>query len=106
MSTVRTVGGVGLAAAAAVAGYWLYEKRHKTSSHPVRGWMLKMKGDVLEKLEEVRDLNRDTYQHVVDQVAFHYRNAKKAGGEELDALVRDLKDDWDEFSHKLIAGKG
>lgn len=104
MSVNKAVGSAGLTALAAVAAYWMYGKRKKEKTS-ARGWMLKMKGDVVEKLEDIKECNRDAYNQAIDQVAHHYRKVKKVGEEELKGLVRDLRMDWREFSHKVMAGR-
>lgn len=107
MNGVKIQKNVDLAAAAALAAYWLYEERMRRSSTFERGWMQRMKRDVLVKLEDAKGLNRERYRDIVDQAAVPYqRSAGKTGGDELKGLVRGLKGNWDDFSRDLIGGRG
>ncbi|MGQ0645906.1 MAG: hypothetical protein ACT4O3_10520 [Elusimicrobiota bacterium] len=91
------VAGLGLAAAAAALVYGRKAKNRKE----IRSWMLKLKGDVLEKLEDVKEVNEESYKAVVDQAAARYRRLKDVNQEELKGLVGDIKASWKEFKSKL-----
>lgn len=97
----QTVGvGVGLAALAAAATYFLGEDGER-NREKVRGWALKFKGDVLEKMEGLKDLNKDSYHKVVDNVARKYKKVKKASQPEIKKLSKDLKGAWKSISKEL-----
>ena len=61
--------GVGLAALAAAGTYFLYGKKGAKNRKMIEGWTLKMKGEVLEKMETIKELNEDKYYKLVDTVA-------------------------------------
>lgn len=98
-SSVKTAAGVGaglaLAAAAAAGAYFLYgTKEGAKRRKKIKGWALKAKGEVLERMEGLKEVNERTYRQVVDAVAARYGNLKNVDKTELEALVRDLKRHW------------
>lgn len=87
--------GLGVAAVAALGAYFLYGKNGGSNRAKVAGWALRMKGEVLEKVEEFKDINKAEYHKIVDEVSAHYVNLGKVSEEELKRLVRELKDAWE-----------
>jgi len=86
--------GLGAAAVAALGAYLLYGKNGGSNRAKVSGWMLKLKGEVLEKVEEFKDINKAEYNKIVDEVVAHYAKLGKVGVEELKHLSQELKDAW------------
>jgi gas vesicle protein len=83
---------VGAAAAiAAFAGYYLFGPKGKDNRTKVRGWTLKAKGEVLEKLEKLEDISEDKYHSIVDSVMDKYKKVKTTTDDETDALEKELK---------------
>ena len=64
--------------------------------------MLKLKGEVLEKVEEVKALNEREYYSIVDEVAGRYAMLQKVGVEELNRLTMDLKGAWAHLGRELM----
>jgi gamma-glutamylcyclotransferase (GGCT)/AIG2-like uncharacterized protein YtfP len=91
---------LGLAVAAAAGAYFLYGRNAKVRSK-VKGWVLKMKGEILERLEKLEDVNMDTYHDVVDQVGRRYQNLKDVNNQELRGVVTDLKSAWRHFVREV-----
>ncbi len=85
--------GAGLAGLAATA-YFLFGPKGKKHQKQVKAWAIKMKGDVVEKLEKARDISEPAYHEIVDSVAATYEKGKKASQKEIKALARDLKAHW------------
>lgn len=99
----KTVGvGVGIAALAAAATYFLGEDG-EANREKVRGWALKFKGEVLERMEGLKDINKDSYHKVVDNVAKRYKRVKKASQPEIKKLQKDLKGAWKSIAKELKA---
>lgn len=86
--------GVGLAALAAIGAYFLAGKKNAGNRERVCGWMLKMKGEVLEKAEELKKLDKETYHRIVDEAAARYAKLEKVGSEELKKLTAEMKSAW------------
>ncbi len=85
---------VGLVAAAAAVGYFLYGPKGEKNRKKLKGWMLKMKGEVLEKVEALKEVNKETYEKVVDQVSEKYKKLKDISEEEVEAISKRLKGHW------------
>ncbi|MFH1724121.1 MAG: YtxH domain-containing protein [Elusimicrobiota bacterium] len=99
--TKSTIGaGVGLAAIAA-GTYFLYGKHGTENRKRVKGWALRAKGEILEKLEGLKHINKDSYHRVIDQVARRYRSLKKVDRKELNRLVNEVKGFWQGITHQV-----
>lgn len=89
--------GIGLATATvagAAATYFIYEKSSPKTRKKIRGWTLKAKGEVLERLEGLKDVNEKVYNQVIDQVGKQYKAAKKIDAKDVDKLTSELKKHW------------
>lgn len=88
--------GLALAAAAAAGVYFLYGSKDATKNRKtVKGWALKAKGEVLEKMEQVKgEITEENYHKIVDAVAGKYRKLKTEHGDDVDMLVTDMKGHW------------
>lgn len=101
---------VGMVAAAAAVGYFLYGPKGAKNRKKIKGWMLKMKGEVLEKVESLKEVNKEAYEKIVDQVGDKYKKLKDISDEEVEALSKKLKSHWsgiqkDNAPKKKVAGK-
>ena len=94
--------GIGLAALAALGTYFLYGKKGAENRGKISGWMLKLKGEVLEKAEEVKELNEQEYYKIVDEVTARYSKLQKVGAEELKHLTGELKGAWAHLNRELV----
>lgn len=92
--------GIGIAAAAAAAAaaagaYWFYgakdAPRHRRA---VRSWMLRARAEVLEAMEKLGDIDKETYLRIVDEVLKRYANTAGVTSAELAQAARDLKSTW------------
>lgn len=100
--TEKMVGaGIGIAAVAALGTYFLYGKNGAKNREKISGWMLKMKGEVLDKVEEVKEINKETYFKIVDEVALRYNGLEKVGSADLHKMTEDLKTAWEHLSKEL-----
>ena len=93
--------GVGLAALAAAGTYFLYGKQGAKNRKMIAGWSLKMKGEVLEKVEALKAIDREAYNELVDKVAVRYAKLEKVSATELRHLTTELKNAWAHISKKL-----
>ncbi len=98
--------GVGLATLAAAAGaYFLYGTKDGAKKRKqMKGWMLKAKGEVVERMENLKELNEEVYQKVVDEVAEQYKKLPQVDPEELSALADDLRSHWKNIKKDLMGG--
>jgi len=90
--------GVGLllaTAAAAVAGsYFVYGKDAAKNRKKIHGWALKAKGEILEKLQKMKEVDEQAYHRVVDSVSARYSALKNVDRAELAQMVKELKGHW------------
>ncbi len=93
--------GIGLAAVAAAGAYFLYGERGAKNREKISGWTLKMKGEVLEKVEQLKAIDRETYTELVDKVAARYAKLEKVSASELRRLTVELKNAWAHISKNL-----
>lgn len=91
--------GTGVLALAA-ASYFFWGPNGKKNQKKTRAWMIKMKADVVEKLESVQDISKEAYENIVDTVGDTYISVAESK-EEVAKLARELKSHW-----KFISGKG
>ena len=91
------------AVAAAVAGLvFLYgTDAGKKKRKNVRGWMLKAKGEVLEKLEKAKEVNEAIYDETVEKVVAKYAKLKHVADEEIEPLVKEFKTHWKQVKKEL-----
>lgn len=89
--------GVSVAAVAATT-YFFFGPKGKMHQKHAKAWVIKMKGDVVEKLENAKDVTEDKYHDIVDSVAKGYAKNSKIAKSEVDLLVKDLKKHWKTIS--------
>ncbi|MBX4197881.1 hypothetical protein KW782_00935 [Candidatus Parcubacteria bacterium] len=100
--------GLGMAAlaAAAAGAYFLYgSKEGAKRRQKIKSWTLRMKGDVMDKMENMREWSEEAYNRVVDGVSEKYKNVKNVDRKELDAVVKDLKKHWNNIRRQVEGGQ-
>lgn len=83
--------GAGVAALAA-ASYYFFGPEGKKNQKKMKGWMIKMKGEVVEKMENAKEVTEAAYHQIVDTVAAKY--LKGVTGDEARMYVDVLKKQW------------
>ena len=95
---------LGLVAVAA-GGYFLYGKEGAKNRKKIKGWALKAKGEMLESIERLKNINQKTYNEVVDRVAKRYKKFKQVDKKELQRLVKESKSFWNSITKKIPVSK-
>jgi hypothetical protein len=98
------IAGASLAGLAAGAYFFFGPKGKKNREH-AKAWAIKMKGDVVEKLEEAKEITEPIYNEIIDKVSKEYNKDKKASQVEIAELAQDLKKHWKSISKLAIAAK-
>ncbi len=93
--------GIGLAALAAAGAYFLYGKRGAKNRERIAGWTLQLKGEVLEKMEKLKDINQQAYNKLVDETAVRYGRVKRVSASELGHITDELKSAWMHIGKQL-----
>ncbi|HEY0964240.1 MAG TPA: hypothetical protein VGE31_00385 [Candidatus Paceibacterota bacterium] len=89
--------GVGLttAAVAAASAYFLYGSKNAAKNRKaVKSWALKAKAEVLEKLEDAKEMTREEYEELVGAVAKAYTGVKNASKGDIAEFTKEMKDHW------------
>ncbi|OIO00508.1 MAG: hypothetical protein COX65_01345 [Elusimicrobia bacterium CG_4_10_14_0_2_um_filter_56_8] len=94
--------GIALAAIAAAATYFLSGKRGKANREKIAGWTLKMKGEVLEKMKKLEEINKEAYHALVDEVAVRYERAERVSAAEMKHLKEEIKGAWSHIGKQLV----
>ena len=100
--------GIGVTAAtlAAVGGYFLYgAKDAKKNRKTVNSWMLKAKAEVLEGIENTKQLSEVEYEKLVDDVMKGYKAARSASAKDMGAFALEMKDYWNQIKKSGPAKK-
>jgi hypothetical protein len=97
-SVAKNVGiGVGLttAAVAAASAYFLYGSKNAAKNRKaVKSWSLKAKAEVLERLEDAKQMTREEYEELVGSVAKAYTGIKNASRADIAEFTKEMKDHW------------
>lgn len=97
---------IGTSLAGLVAGaYFLLSPKTKKYRQHAKSWAIKMKGEVVEKLEMAKEITEPIYHEIIDTVAKDYKKAKRVAGPEIDAIATDLKKHWKSVSKLAIKAK-
>lgn len=92
--------GAGLAGLAAAAYFFLGPEGKKNQKY-AKAWAIKMKGDVIEKLESAKKITEPAYHQIIDSVAKKHEKIVKTDSREVKALAQDLKKHWQVISGSL-----
>lgn len=99
--------GIGAAALAAAAGaYYFYGSKHAAKHRKgMKSWMVKARSEAMEQMENLKDLTKENYQVVVNEIVAKYKKAKNISPAELAVLAQDLREAWGKISSHLNGPK-
>jgi hypothetical protein len=90
--------GLAIAAAVAAAGagaYWLYGTKDASKNRKLaKSWMLKARGEVLEGVEKLKDIDKEKYLRIVDTVMNRYKKMSGVTAVEALPMAKNFKDSW------------
>lgn len=98
------IGAAVAGAAAATAAYYLYGPKGKQHRSQIKGWTLKAQGEVMERIEKLKEIDRDTYNKVVDDVTKKYAKAKNVAAKEVASFAQDVKAQWEHVENEFEKG--
>lgn len=90
-------------AALAAAGYFILGPNGKNNRKQIKGWTFKMKGDVLERLEKLKDVTPEVYNAIIDDVSLKYGKLKSIQAGEIAEIAADMKKHWNAISRDIKA---
>jgi hypothetical protein len=85
-------------AALAAAGYFFFGPNGEKNIKKTKGWMIKMKGEIVEKIEKMKEVSEPTYHQAVDAVAKKYSAVKSIDSVAVEKMVKELKKHWKSIS--------
>ncbi len=99
----------GIAVAAAAGAYFIHgnkavQKDIKKKVKSVKGWALKAKGEVMQKIETLKAIDEDLYNKAIDAVMKKYENVKNIDTTEVVSVAKELKSHWKNIKKELSAG--
>lgn len=93
--SAKTILGIGAGVAAiSAAVYVLFGPQGKKNRKIIRGWSVKMKGEIIEKFENVKELTEPVYHDIISRVESKYAKLKNIDKEELSKVVSEIKKQW------------
>lgn len=102
-ASIAIIGGL---VAAAAGAYFIHgNKAAQKKIKQVKGWALKAKGEVLERIEKIKEVDENLYQQAIDAVMKKYERVKSIDTTELSAVAKELKSHWKNIKRELNAGK-
>jgi hypothetical protein len=84
-------------AALATTSYYFFGPKGKDHREHLKGWMIKMKGEIIDKIEDAKELTEPVYRDIIDSVVATYAATAKVSKEELHAFAERLKDQWQDI---------
>lgn len=93
--SAKTVVGIGAGVAAiTAAAYVLFGPQGKKNRKIIRGWSVKMKGEIIEKFENAKELTEPIYHEIIDNVQAKYAKLKNVDQAELVNVANEIKKHW------------
>lgn len=100
---------VGISAAALIAAaagaYFLYGKDAPKRRKAAKSWMLKAKAEVLEKMENMSDLDKNGYYELIDAAVAKYTDIKDVNTADIASLGKELKGYWSGIKQQFAPKK-
>jgi len=96
--------GAGLAGLAATA-YFFLGPEGKKNQKQAKDWALKIKGEVVNKIEKTKSISEPAYHKIIDAVASKHSKEIAAGKDEIGELAKDLKKHWKSISALALSIK-
>lgn len=93
-NTGKVMGAIAGIAAISVATYLLAGPHGKKNRKDLKAWMLKMKAEVAEKVENLKEVSASKYHDIVNEVANKYSKIKNIDKNDLQAEAMHLKKEW------------
>jgi len=94
LSAKQVVGiGAGVAVLSAAA-YILFGPNGKKNRKVIHGWAVKMKGEIIEEFENVKELTEPVYNKIIDKAQARYAKFNNVDKKELELLVKDIRKHW------------
>lgn len=99
-----SIGATLTAAAVAAAGaYFLYGSKNAAKNRKaVKSWALMAKAEVLEQLENAKEMTQEEYEDLIENVSRAHSEIKKISKVELSEFKQEMKDNWKAIAKSLV----
>lgn len=101
--------GIVAVAAGAIGAYLYGTKDGAKKRKQIKSWMIKAKAEILEEIENVKEVTEEKYHDIVDSVMAKYKVLSHVDASDFKDLVDDLKAHWvdlkAEMDHEKKASK-
>lgn len=85
----------GIAAGSAALAMFLYKTEEgRKEKEKLKGWMVMMKGEVIHKLENLKEVSKEKYEKIVDEASKKFQRSKGLSEKEIVAFNKRLKSKW------------
>lgn len=102
----KTIASIGAGVAVlTAAAYVLFGPKGSKNRKIIRGWAVKMKGEMIEKFENVKELTEPVYNEIIDNVQTKYAKLKNVDPEELKEVVGEIKKHWKALKKETFGKK-
>ncbi len=93
-NVVAKVATVATLAAAAAGAYWFYGAQDAQKHRKIaKSWMLKARVEVLDSIEKLKEIDKEKYLNIVQNVSSKY-SKMGATPQELGVLLKDMQSVW------------
>ncbi len=94
--------GAGVAVAVIAGAYFLYGSKNAAKNRKkVKAWSLKAKGEILEQIENLSEVNEEIYHKIVKEVSDKYQAVKNIDKNDIAEFVKDLESHWKNIAKEL-----
>lgn len=90
----------GITAALSAGAVYFYGPEGDKHRRKFRGWILKTKGDVLERLEKAENVTKEKYEKIVDAAVEKFAEEKAKKQAEIEDLRQELKGHWEDIKQQ------
>lgn len=94
------------AVALAASSYYFFGPAGKIHRKKAVGWMIKIKGEIIEQIENAKEISEPIYHNIVDSVLATYVKNGKIEAPELAMFAKTLKGQWKSIVKTLPKPKG
>lgn len=92
---------IGAIASVIAGAYYMYGSKDGVAKRKqLQAWSVKMKGEVLQGIEKLKDVSEPAYKQVVKQVAEKYKKVEKG---ELKKVVDEMISTWNKMKKEVQA---
>jgi len=92
------------AAAAAASAFYFYGPKGKQHRKKIQSWTLKAQGEVMERIEKLKEIDKSSVDKIVDSVADKYKKAKGVAASEVASFAKDVKEQWNHVEKEFEKG--